>query len=42
MAIASCFIDGYWLFFYWGCWWLLIAILLMAIKSYFIMDISGY
>jgi hypothetical protein len=32
-------ISGYWLLFYWGYWWLLMVILLMAIGSYFI---GGY
>jgi len=34
MAISDYFINGYWLFFYWGYWWLLMVILSMAIDGY--------
>jgi len=37
-------ISGYWWLFYWWifCYWILVAILLMVIGEYFIMDIGSY
>jgi uncharacterized membrane protein len=43
MVISGYYINGYsWIYFVIAYWWLLVAILFMAIGEYFIMNFGGY